>query len=278
MPKVSMCLSYLRIFYSDVAGRRLIYGLLTVLFLTMVPFAIETFFTCQPLDLYWKELRPVDKCLKDGETLYIHGSLNLAVDVALMGILIPRILNLKLNKRQKWVLVGVVMLGSLAVAAGIIRLVRVGLTLAKASGGKRDFDPPWDFYDVSIWTSTEIYVTLICAAAPGIKPLISRLLPRLLGTTLRSRTKTTAVGSNAIELTSKMRRSTLGTRHSSVLKSNSTTKLTSARGPYSEIYSAGKHDEESLDGKSDMDEGSEMRMEDGIVRNTKVVITSERRV
>jgi hypothetical protein len=132
---------------------------------------------------------------------------------------------------------------------------------------------------VSIWTWTEIYVTLICAATPGMKPLISRLLPRLLGTTLRSRTGTTGGRSNQIELASKMRRSALGTRHSSVLKSNSTANLTSAPGPYAEIYSTGNHDEESLDGKSDVDDGpGRMKADNVILRDTSVVIKSEVRV
>ncbi|KAK7185636.1 hypothetical protein PSPO01_08322 [Paraphaeosphaeria sporulosa] len=273
MPKVSMCLSYLRIFYSDVPGRRLIYGLLVLLALTMVPTVIENFFTCRPLSLYWNEFRPAGKCLKDLPMLYIHGSLNLFIDIALMSILIPRILKLKVTKQQKWALVGIVLLGSLAVVAGIVRMVKVGTIL-----NRHNIDPPWDMYDVSIWTSTEIYVTLICAAAPGIKPLISKVLPKLLGTTLRSRTGTTGAQTNPIELTSKMKRSTLGSRHLSVLKSNSTTQLTSAHGPYAEIYSTGKHDEESLDGKSDVDDGSgRLKAEDGILRNTSVVIRSERR-
>ena len=276
MPKISMCLSYLRIFFSDVIGRRLIYGLLTVLVLTIFPFLIESFFTCQPLELYWKELRPSDKCLQDGAVLYVHGSINLAVDIALMCILIPRILGLKLNDRQKWALVGIVLVGGLAVMAGIIRMVRVGKTLNKAYSSTERFDPPWDMYDVSIWTSTEIYVTLICASSPGVKPLISRLLPSLLGTTLRSRTGTTGGRSNTIEMNSKMKRTTMGTRHS-VLKTNSTLKLTAAHGPYSEIHSLGKHDEESLDGKSDLEDGLTPGRE-GILKNTEVVITSEERV
>lgn len=274
MPKVSMCLSYLRIFYSDIPGRRLIYGLLVLLALTMIPTEIENFFSCRPLNVYWDEFRPSSKCLKDLSMLYLHGGLNLFIDIALMSILIPRILKLKITRQQKWALIGIVLLGSLAVVAGIVRMVRVGTVLSN-----KDIDPPWDMYDVSIWTSTEIYVALICAAAPGIKPLVSKLLPKLLGTTLRSRTVTTGPHSNQIELSSKLKRSTLGSRHLSVLKSNSETQLTSAHGPYAEIYSTGKHDEESLDGKSDVDEGAgRLRAEDGIVRNTSVVIRSERRM
>ncbi|KAJ4298915.1 hypothetical protein N0V90_004158 [Kalmusia sp. IMI 367209] len=281
MPKVSMCLSYVRIFYSDISGRHLIYGLLVLLVMTTVSIFTESFLTCQPLDLYWKELRPADKCLKDTATIYVHGSVNLVVDVALMCILIPRILNLQLNNRQRWGLVGIVMVGTLSVVAGVVRLVRVGTTLSKyyTTG---QFDPSWDMYDVSIWTSTEIYVALICAAAPGVKPLVNKLLPKLLGTTLRSRT--TGGHTNPVELSSKMKRTTRGTthgtRHSTVLKSGSTANLTTAHGPYSEIHSLGKHtDEDSLDGKSDIGEGHiRERPADGIVRNTRVVITSEERV
>ncbi|KAF2439603.1 hypothetical protein P171DRAFT_126254 [Karstenula rhodostoma CBS 690.94] len=274
MPKVSMCLSYLRIFYSDVAGRRLIYGLLVLLALAMIPIVVENFFTCRPLSLYWEEFRPKSKCLKDLPILFIHGSLNLFIDVALMSILIPRIVKLKVTKQQKWALVGIVLLGSLSVVAGIIRMVRVGTLLRR-----KKLDPPWDMYDVSIWSSTEIYVALMCAAAPGIKPLVSKLLPKLLGTTLRSRTGTMGAQSNHIELASKMKRSPLASKHLSVRKSNSTTRLTSAHGPYAEIYSTGKHDEESLDGNSEVDEGSgRLKVEDGILRNTSVVVKSEKRM
>lgn len=272
--KVSMCLSYLRIFYSDVSGRRLIFTLLVLLGLMGPTFLIESLFSCRPLRLYWDELRPAEKCLKDLAAFYVYGSLNLFVDVALMGIILPRILQLKITKQQKWALVGVVLLGTLAVVAGIVRMTRVGSLLDSPH-----FDPPWDAYDTSIWTSTEIYVTLICAAAPGVKPLIHKLLPRLLGSTLRSRTGISGPQPHQIELSSKMKRSTLGATHRSVLKSHSETQLTSAHGPYAEIYSTGNHDEESLDGKSDVDEGlSRFKAADGILRNTSVVIKSESRV
>jgi hypothetical protein len=61
-------------------------------------------------------------------------------------------------------------------------------------------------------------------------------------------------------------------------KSNSTTNLTTTDGPYSETHSLGSHDEESIDGKSIHDSPSLMKAEDGIMRNTRVVIRSEERV
>jgi hypothetical protein len=277
MLKVRMCLFYLRIFYSDILGRRIIHGLLVILVGTMVPFFIEKFFTGKPLELYWEELRPADKCLGDSLIIYIHASMNLAVDIVLMSILPPLILNLKLKDRQKWALIGIVLVVSLVVVAGIIRTAPVATALAKYTDVTSSFDPPWDMYDVSIWSSTEAYITLICAATPGIKPLVSKILPKLFGTALRSRSGTTGGRSNAIELNSKLNRSTLGTKHFSMLKSNSTTNLTTAVGPYSEIHSLGRHDEESIDDKSIHDSPRLMKAEDGIMRNTRVVIRSEER-
>jgi hypothetical protein len=135
MPKVRMCLSYLRIFYLDILGRRIIYELLVNLVETMVPFFIESFFICKLLKLYWEELRPADKCLGDSLIIYIHGSINLAVDIVLMSVLIPLVLNLKLNDRKKWALIGIVLVGSLVLVAGIIRMARVATALAKYTEG-----------------------------------------------------------------------------------------------------------------------------------------------
>lgn len=273
LPKLSICLSYLRIFYSDKVGRRLIQVLMVILVLTIVPFFIEDLFACKPLEVYWTELRPQSKCLQDLPALYTNGSLNVAVDIALMAILIPRILALKLNSRQKGALIGIVLLGSFAVVAGIVRMVRVGMTLGKYDSGT--FDPPWDTYDVSIWTSTEIYVSLICAAAPGVKPLVSKIMPKLLGTTLRSRTRTTGGGTNPIELNSKMKRSTLGTG-GTLHKSVSTTGLTTAHGPYSEVGRG--TDVESIGDKSEEERYGQPSPGTGIIKKSEIMVqTSEMR-
>ena len=270
LPKLSICLSYLRIFYSDRIGRRLIQVLMFLVVGAFLPFGIEQFFQCKPLHVYWTEFRPGDKCLRDLSALYVSGGLNAAVDLALMTILIPRIMGLKLNSRQKGALIGIVCLGSVAVVAAVVRMVKVGTTL-----GRPDVlvDPPWDTYDISIWTSTEIYVSLICAAAPGIKPLISKILPHVLGTTLRSRSRSRVTGGNTtnpIELSSKLKRSTIGT-------GASTTVLTTSHGQYAE-FGRGV-DEESLRSKSQGSDKSRhfKNMDNRIIKKSEITIhTSDR--
>lgn len=46
--------------------------------------------------------------------------------------------------------------------------------------GSKTTDPTWDFVGVAIWTSIELNTAVICACLPTLKPLASRLFPRLL--------------------------------------------------------------------------------------------------
>lgn len=272
-PKISICLAYLRIFYSDKPGRRLIQGLIVLLVLLIIPFFFEILFSCKPISAYWNELRPADKCIRDLSGLYVNGSLNAAVDIALIGILVPRILALKMNSRQKAALLCIVSLGSLAVVAAVVRMVRVGTTLGRYhKPGSGIPDPPWDTYDVTIWTSTEIYVSLTCAAAPGVKPLIGKLLPHLLGTTFRSRTRTTgkqAYGTGPIELSGKVRRSTLATG-GSIHKSVSAAGLTAGSGPWIEVGRGA--DQESNPRSSEETYHEALRGDGVIIKKSEIMI------
>jgi hypothetical protein len=234
---LSICFAYLRIFYTDFSGRRMIQALIVLLILTIIPMQIEVILQCRPIHVYWTEGRPSSKCLKDLAGLFVNSALNILVDVVLMVIVLPRVMELKLHKRQRLALIGVVLLGTLAVVAGIVRMVRVSLMLQKP-----DFDPSWDSYDISIWTNTEIYVSLVCASAPGIKPVVVRLLPKVLGTTMRSHTRTTG---GPIELgSSKWKRIMTGGGSSDMQRHTSEPALATVDGPYTEC--GREVDEESV--------------------------------
>lgn len=230
---MSICLTYLRIFYADKPGRRMIQALLVLLTLLTFPFMFEVAFQCTPVHVYWTEARPFDKCIADFAGFLLSGSLNILADVALMAIVLPRVLELQLHRRQKWALTGIILLGSLAVVAGIVRMVRVSNSLATPN-----FDPSWDQYDVSIWQSTEIYVSLLCASAPGVKPVVVKILPKLLGSSYnRSRSRTTGGTNTGIELGlgSKWKRTTIGSARMNNHRRLSESVLDAAEGPYTEV-------------------------------------------
>jgi hypothetical protein len=238
----------------------------------IVPFFIETLLSCTPIHVYWTDLRPADKCLEDISTLYVSGTMNIVVDLALMALLIPRILHMKINRRQKNMLLGVVLLGSLAVAAAIVRMVRVGTTLARYLEGATP-DPPWDTYDITIWTSTEIYVSLICAAAPGIKPLISLLIPHLLGSGQRIRGQAVVghgYADGSLELGKRKKRTTFGT--GDTLRSSFTaTGYTNRSGTWREV---GRGADQHSIGSMSNEEGcyEQLKTDGGIVKKSEIMI------
>jgi hypothetical protein len=113
-----------------------------------------------------------------------------------------------------------------------------------------NFEPSWDQYDVSIWQSTEIYVSLLCASAPGIKPFVKKILPKLLGSySSRNRTRTTGGENTGIELGlgSKWKRATIGSARVHNMRVSDSV-LETASGPYTEFGSG--VDARSISGKS----------------------------
>lgn len=229
LPKLSICLTYLRLFHADIWGRRLVKGVILIILIPLVLFSFLMVFQCKPIQVYWTEGRPASKCDTNISGVYVSGGLNVLVDISLMAIVLPRVLELHLHARQKWALVGIVGLGSFAVIAGLTRMIRVGTTLSKPN-----FDPTWDAYDLSIWTSTEIYISLVCASAPGIKPLVARILPKLLDSTLSSRSRIKSVHlPGSIEMSLKLRRGTIGTNR--VRANKHDTVLMEEEGVYDEV-------------------------------------------
>lgn len=242
--KLSICLTYLRIFYADVRGRYMIQALMVLLVLLIIPFDFEAAFQCRPVRVYWTEGRPNSKCLENLPVVLTSGILNTFIDISLMAIVLPRILELQLHPRQKLALTATVLLGSFAVVAGIVRMIRVGTTI-----NMPNYEPSWDSYDVSIWTSTEIYVSLLCASVPGIKPVVVKVLPKLLGSSLQRRMRTVRRASTGMEmgLGTKSKRTTIGSAR--INRRLSETALATADEPYTgfggDIYAR------SLNGKSE---------------------------
>lgn len=117
LPKLSICCAYLRIFYTDKRGKWMIQALMVFLVLAIIPFVIEVILQCKPIHVYWTEGRPWNKCINDIAGFYLSGTMNAVADIVLMAVVLPKILELQLHSRQRWALVGIVLLGTLAVVA-----------------------------------------------------------------------------------------------------------------------------------------------------------------
>ena len=100
----------------------------------------------------------------------------MVVDIALIAFAIPQIMRLKVAHAQKVALLITVALGFIPLIASMIRVIRVSAILKAA-------DKSWVSYDSSIWSAVDCNVSILCASAPIVKPLVRKLMPVLLGST-----------------------------------------------------------------------------------------------
>ena len=184
LTKLSICLSYRRVFATSERDRSryLVDIIVGLLVLTAVPLIFITIFQCHPISAYWSGSPDRSMCLDLIPVFYVNGVSNMVTDAALILLLFPQILSLRMAHRQKIALLIVVSMGWFAVASGIARMVR-SVHFLNSHG-----DATYDFADVNIWTAIEVHISLICAAAPCIRPFIVQLMPRLLGTTISGTT------------------------------------------------------------------------------------------
>ncbi|KAF2500687.1 hypothetical protein BU16DRAFT_535249 [Lophium mytilinum] len=175
--KISICLFYLRIFHPERRSRYLIYACIATLVITFIAFTFFNIFQCSPIAAYWDfGLKAAGgHCTDPIPAFYAAGIYNILSEVFLIAIILPRVLVLKITRRQKTALVTVVSVGWLVAIASIIRVVRISKLL-------HEEDKTWASYDTTIWTAVEIDVGIVCACAPAIKPLLNQLIPRFMGT------------------------------------------------------------------------------------------------
>jgi len=172
--KLSICFFYLRIFHVEKRMRSLIHACIIFLVTYSLIFELICIFQCHPIRAFWDfSARATGKCLNTIPVFYASGACNILSDLLLMAIVVPKIHELRIKTSQKTILVCIVSLGWLAVAASIIRLVRISSLLHTP-------DPAWASYDISIWTAVEINTGIVCASAPAVKPLLATVMPKFM--------------------------------------------------------------------------------------------------
>lgn len=100
--------------------------------------------------------------------------LNIVTDIATTVLPLPVLRSLRLPKRQKILLMLVFGVGFTTCIISILRLHSLYIV-------SRTDDLSWDNPMPAIWSSTELNVAILCSCLPTLKGLISRVAPRLLG-------------------------------------------------------------------------------------------------
>ncbi|TGO60700.1 hypothetical protein BCON_0033g00120 [Botryotinia convoluta] len=198
MVKVAICLVYSRIF-QDRLSRIIVYSLLAFQIVSTIPLTLIVVFQCDPIVSQWDFSVEQVRCIDPLPGIITFTTCSVFSDVALILFAVPRVLPLKINKRQKATLVAIVSFGILVIIASIIRFIR-----SEPIFTERDYT--WDLWEITTWSSIELNTALFCVSAPCLRPLVRKMVPditwlksaatasRSQATTAGGRRKSSAVG------------------------------------------------------------------------------------
>lgn len=170
--KLSIATFYLRMLSSKPAMRWLSWATIALVIGFGIPLLIMSTFQCYPTDGYVLG-RPMS-CLSFTKLLVFSSCVHTATDIWLIIIIIPTISKLDIAIRQRIALTIVLSLGVFVVAASMIRLQ---LSLHK------DFRPTTGRQGSNtlaffVMTVLECDTAIICASAPMIRPILSKMWQR----------------------------------------------------------------------------------------------------
>ena len=142
---------------------------------------------CSPYYAYWRQFDPVwvrshnYKCGSEHYSLPISAALSVMGDAYATVLPLVLVRGLDLPKRQKAALYALFGLGFLVVAAGIVRTVLLNYMINES------YDATWYLWKVQVWTFVELYVAIMAASAPALKPLFKQFFLQPISTSRRNR-------------------------------------------------------------------------------------------
>ncbi|TKA27618.1 hypothetical protein B0A50_04450 [Salinomyces thailandicus] len=106
-------------------------------------------------------------------------ALNVILDIVVIGLPMPLIAKLQLNKRKKFLVFLMFSVGFVVTAVSILRL-----QVLVQFGGSTNFT--WHYRAIGYWSTAEVDLAVICACMPGLRALITWALPKLMGESTRA--------------------------------------------------------------------------------------------
>ncbi|OCK73749.1 hypothetical protein K432DRAFT_339882 [Lepidopterella palustris CBS 459.81] len=175
LTKISLCLTYLRLFPSQ-TNRWFCYAVITYLTLWCIAITLTNVLQCIPVASYYDPSITHKRCINWKASLVSTAALNSTSDLVVYLWPALYVWNIQLPWRQRVGLIFVFCAGVVVCAAGLLRLYWCTL-----------YFKAWDIFWVSsvIWTlnSVEVNVGIICGCLSGIRPLLAHFFPRFFSTT-----------------------------------------------------------------------------------------------
>ncbi|KAF1365915.1 hypothetical protein EJ07DRAFT_53053, partial [Lizonia empirigonia] len=230
----------------------------------LVSFIFIAVFLCTPISDYWVIGSPENSCMNEGTVTLICGIINCVADFATTVTPIPLILGLHMPRRQRYAVAGLFAMGLIVTVAGIVRTWYIYKSLVTT------YDNTWYAYPLWIAAAVEIDLGVICASAPVLKPLLSKIPFSLSGTFSYgiSLKKKTTTGSGS-------RSNPSGSNLSSKRKSEGIRAAPDLDGDQGRSYELKNWDEErAVTTPEPIDQTQRSRSQDAILREESAAETS----
>ncbi|CZT24213.1 uncharacterized protein RCC_09931 [Ramularia collo-cygni] len=175
--KIGILCTYLRIFQQP-RFRKLVYATIALNGAYAITFIFITIFQCAPVNYAWHKwdgTRP-GSCNSINAQSWASAIINIILDIVVVALPMPMLWGMNLNLRKKLLVMLMFGVGSFVTIVSILRLQ----TLIKFADST---NLTYDYKQAGYWTSIEINTAMCCACMPGIRNLIRRFLPKLMGNT-----------------------------------------------------------------------------------------------
>ncbi|POS70804.1 integral membrane protein [Diaporthe helianthi] len=138
-------------------------------------FFFVTTFQCRQVSDYWTLSFVPQNCINEERHLLAAGCINTTTDFLIVILPMPYVARLKLPRKQQIMIVSLFTGGLLVTAAGAVRTYMFEIMLTDPAR-----DLTWNAWAIIIVSAIELYIGIICASIPAIKPFVARYLPIML--------------------------------------------------------------------------------------------------
>ncbi|KAH8726472.1 hypothetical protein GQ44DRAFT_163115 [Phaeosphaeriaceae sp. PMI808] len=179
--KLTLIFFYIRVFPAPNV-QRLLWGTVVFVVLWGFSYVIVAIFQCQPIHYFWTKWDGMHKgtCLQINVITASNAAISIALDFWILGIPLWQLWGLKMHWKKK---VGVAMMFCVGTFVTVVSILRLQALVHFAASSNAS----WEFYDVSVWSTIEICVGIMCASLPTLRLLLVKLFPVLGGSSARSR-------------------------------------------------------------------------------------------
>ncbi|KAK2006843.1 CFEM domain-containing protein [Colletotrichum eremochloae] len=179
--KLAIIFFYMRIFPARNV-QRILWGTAIFIIIWGLVFVLTAIFQCKPIHYFWTKWDGLHEgsCASANAVSWSNASISIALDLWMLAVPLWELRSLKLHWKKK---VGVVLMFVVGTFMTVVSIIRLQSLVNFAKG----HNATMDFLDVSVWSTIEICVGIMCACLPAMRMILVKIFPSMSGSTLRSK-------------------------------------------------------------------------------------------